>query len=310
MTSQHTLHVVFGATGESGSAVVRELLRQGKRVRAVNRSGKASLPAEVEVLRADATDLASTRTATEGASVVYNCVGVPLPQWQTQLRPVLNNILEGTAAAGARLVFVDNVYMYGKVDGPLTEDLAPHPVGHLGELRAEMAEALLQAHQRGKVRVAIGRAADFYGPGVRAAIANEALVKRAMEGKSVNWPGRLDVPHSLMFVDDLARGLITLGEREEALGQIWHLPHAPTLTARQFLRLLFEEAGHDFLRARSLPGWAIRAAGVFDPTAREFVELHYLFDAPFIIDWSKYHRTFGGEATPYREGIRQTLASQ
>ncbi len=93
----------------------------------------------------------------------------------------------------------------------------------------------MQAHQRGDVRVVIGRAADFYGQGVRAVIANEALVRRAIQGKSVSWPGRLDVPHSLMFVEDLARSLLVLGERKEALGQVWHLPHAPALTPHQFL---------------------------------------------------------------------------
>ena len=191
----------------------------------------------------------------------------------------------------------------------MTESLPARPVGHTGELRAEMAEVLLHAYQSGTVRVAIGQAADFYGPGVRAALVNETLVRRAMDGKSVTWPGKLDVLHSLMFVDDLARGLIVLGEREEALGQVWHLPHAPALTPRQFLHLLFEEAGHFSPHLRTLSRWAVRAAGVVNPTAREFASLHYLFDTPFVMDWSKYRQVFGGEATSYQEGIRQTLVS-
>jgi len=309
MEKRAELHVVFGATGDSGSAVIRELLRQGKRVRAVNRSGKAKLPPAVEVVQADAADPASARMAAAGATVIYHCAGVPLPQWTTHLRPILDGILEAAATSEAKLVVVDNVYMYGKAVGPVTETNPSQPVGPIGRLRADMVEMLLQAHQRGKVRVAIGRAADFYGPGVRAAIANEALFRRALDGKSVNWPGRLDVPHSLMFVDDLARSLIVLGEREEALGQIWHLPHAPVLTPRQFLLLLFEEARQAHSRIRSLPSWAIRAVGLVDPTARAFAELRYLFEAPFIMDSSRYQQIFEGEATSYREGIRQTLTS-
>jgi nucleoside-diphosphate-sugar epimerase len=225
------------------------------------------------------------------------------------LLPILDGILEAAAANEAKLVVVDNVYLYGKITGPVTEALPTQPLGPIGRLRADMTEILLQAHQRGDVCVAIGRAADFYGPGVRAALANEALVRRAINGKSVGWPGRLDVPHSLMFVEDLARSLVVLGEREEALGQVWHLPHAPALTPRQFLSLLFEEAGQMVPRIRSLPSWAIRAAGLVDPTARAFAELHYLFEAPFVMDSGRYQQTFGEEATPYREGVRQTLAS-
>jgi len=309
MAKRTELHVVFGATGDSGRAVVGELVRQGKRVRAINRSGRALFPPAVEVVQADATDPTSAREAAAGATVIYHCAGVPLPQWTTHLLPMQSGILKAAAASEAKLVVVDNVYLYGKITGPVTEALPAQPVGPIGRLRAEMSEMLLQAQQRGDVRVAIGRAADFYGPGVRAAIANEALMRRAIQGKSVSWPGRLDVPHSLMFVEDLARSLVVLGEREEALGQAWHLPHAPALTPQQFLSLLFEEAGQMVPRIRSQPSWVIRAAGLVDPTARAFAELHPLFEAPFVMDSSKYQRAFGGEATPYRKGIRQTLAS-
>jgi nucleoside-diphosphate-sugar epimerase len=149
MAKRAELHVVFGATGDSGSAVIRELLRQGKRVRAVNRSGKASLPATVEVVQADAADPASARTAARGATVIYHCAGVPLPQWTTHLLPILDGILEAAAANEAKLVVVDNVYLYGKITGPVTESLPTQPLGPIGRLRADMTEILLQAHQRG-----------------------------------------------------------------------------------------------------------------------------------------------------------------
>lgn len=301
------MHVVFGATGGSGSAVVRALLAQGKRVRAVNRSGRAALPPEVEVVRADAADPASARAASAGAAVVYNCVNLPYQQWTARLMPALKGILAGAAAAEARLVFVDNMYMYGPVDGPLHEDLPSRATGPKGRLRAEMAETLLEAHQRGIAQVSIGRAADFYGPNIHTALLTIDSFRAALAGKRVRWPGRLDVPHSLMFIDDFARGLITLGARDEAQGQIWHLPHAAPLTGRQLLELLFEEAGQPpKIGVLSRP--IVRLGGLFNPLAREFVEELYQFEQPFIVDSSKFERVFGQRATPMREGIRQTLA--
>lgn len=300
------LHVVFGATGGSGAAVVRALVAQGTPVRAVNRSGRGQFGPGVELVQADALDASSVRDACRGATTVYNCVGVPYQEWTTTLMPIMTNILDGAAAAGARLVFADNTYMYGKVQGPMTEDLPFRPISRKGALRAQMAERLLEAHASGKAQVTIGRAADFYGPGVHVALISEATFRAALAGKRVLWPGRLDMPHTMMFIDDLARGLVTLGTRPEALGQVWHLPHAPAITGRAFVDLLFAEVGNP-PRIGVLAPWIVRLGGLFNTQAREFAEMVYQFDAPFVVDSSKYTRAFGVTATPYRDGIRQTL---
>lgn len=301
------LHVVFGATGGSGAAVVRALVAQGKPVRAVNRSGRGQFGPGVELVQADALDAASVRAACRGATTVYNCVGVPYQQWATHLPPIMTNILDGAAATGARLVFADNTYMYGKLDGPMTEDRPYRPISRKGALRAQMAERLMEAHASGKAQVTIGRAADFYGPDVHVALMSVALFRAAQSGKRVSWAGHLDMPHTMMFIDDMARGLVTLGRRPEALGQVWHLPHAPAITGRAFLEQLFAEVGKP-PRIGVLRPWLVRLAGLVNAQAREFAEMIYQFDAPFVVDSSKYTRVFGVTATPYREGIRQTLA--
>lgn len=300
------LHVVFGATGGSGAAVVRALVAQGKQVRAVNRSGRGEFGPGVELVQADALDAMSVRSACRGATTVYNCVGVPYQEWATRLPPIMMNILDGTAATDARLVFVDNTYMYGKVDGRMTEDSPYRPVSRKGTLRAQMAEQLLEEHASGRAQVTIGRAADFYGPDVHVALMSIASFQAALAGKRVRWPGSLDMPHTMMFIDDFARGLVTLGTRPEALGQVWHLPHAPAITGRAFLELLFEETGRP-PQIGVLSPWIVRLGGLFNAQAREFAEMIYQFDAPFVVDSSKYTRVFGVTATPYREGIRQTL---
>lgn len=299
------LHVVVGATGGAGAAVVRELLARGKRVRAVSRRA-STFPAGVEVVAADIADREQAKRACDGAKVVYNCANAPYTEWTAKFPAIVAGSIAGASAAGAKLVFSDNVYMYGPLDGPIREDTPYRATGKKGKLRIRLAETLMEAHARGEVRVAIGRAADYYGPDVRVGIVNDAFVRRAMDGKRAIWFGRVDVPHTQTFIDDVSRGLVTLGERDEALGQVWHLPTAAPITVREFIELLFAEAGHRTRIAR-VPGLALRALAPFVPIVRELTEIAYQYEAPFVVDSTKFERAFGMRPTPYREALRRTI---
>jgi nucleoside-diphosphate-sugar epimerase len=300
------LNVIFG-TGPLGTSVMRQLVGKGRRVRVVNRSGKADVPTGVEVARADAMDPAGAREVCKGAAVVYNCANAPYTEWVTLFPRIQAGILEGAAAAGAKLISAENVYMYGEVDRPMTEDMPYNAHTRKGQVRAQMATALLEAHRSGKVRAAIGRASDFYGPGVLDSAAGERVFYPALAGKQVMLLGKLDVLHTYTYIEDFGRGLVTLGECDEALGQAWHIPSAETLTTRQFLTMVFEETGHPPKMAAA-PKVVIQAMGLFSPMMRELVEMIYEFDRPFIIDHSKFERAFGNHSTPHREAIRQTVA--
>jgi len=306
MTDTNEIHVVFGASGPLGGAVVRELAAQGKRVRAVNRSGNATVPEGVEVVSGDATNPESTRRVCQGAAVVYHCMGAPYADWPTLFPPLMDGLIEGAAAAGAKLIFGDNLYLYGPVDGPLTEDLPHHATGPKGRTRAEVATTLLEAHQSGKVRAAIGRASDFYGPGVLLSTLGERVFRPVLAGKPASILGNLDAPHTYTFIDDFARALLTLGERDEALGRAWHVPNTETLTTRQFLEQVFEEAGRP-PKIRAAPGWMESVLGLFNPLIRELKETRYQRDQPFVVDHSAFDRAFGSRPTPLRDAIRQTL---
>jgi nucleoside-diphosphate-sugar epimerase len=306
MNERDELHVVFGASGGAGGAILRELAARGKRVRAVTRSGGGDVPHGVEVVRADAADRVAARQACRGATVVYHAVNVPYPAWTETLPPVMAGLIDAAGTAGATLVYVDNLYAYGPVDRPMTEDLPPAATSRKGRLRARLAETLLAAHRAGTVRAVIGRGSDYYGPGVRQSAAGERLFPAVLAGGKAMWAGSLDQPHSLTFSDDFARVLITLGAREEALGQIWHAPPAEPLTGRQFIELAFAEAGKPPKIGMVSP-LMIRLVGLVNPMVRELGELVYEFEAPFILDGSKYLRAFGGAPTPHREAIRATL---
>lgn len=308
MTDNNQLHVVFGASRGAGSAIMRELAQRGKRVRAVSRSGNTVKTQGVEAFKADATDPGQVRDACAGAAVVYHCVNASYPQWFELLPPIMTNLIEGAASAGARLVYIDNLYMFGEGQSPMKESNPHHPTTRKGELRQQLAETLLAAHKSGKVQATIGRGSDFYGPGVTNAMLGEQVFLSALNGKAAQAVGDLDMPHTYTYIEDFAKGIATLGEREEALGRSWHIPNAETLTTRQMLTMIYEEAGQQ-LKIQGASRFLISLLGLFNPMLREVKEMLYQFEAPFVVDHSDYLRTFGDfSPTPQREAIQATLA--
>lgn len=306
MHTAQEVQVIFGS-GAVGKAVARELIACGKRVRMVNRSGRVDGLPGVEAVAGDARDVASAKQFCQGASVVYQCTGAPYTDWPALLPPIQAGIIQGAAAVGAKLVVAENLYMYGPVAGPIREDMPYLATTRKGRVRAEMAESLMEAHRKGVVRATAGRASDFYGPDTAQQGAFGArILYPLLAGKKVAVPGNLDTPHSYTYIEDFARGLIILGEHDEALGQPWHIPNAPALTTRQILTQFFEEAGLP-PRIETIPDIAINLLGFINPLVHEVEEMLYEFKEPFVVDTSKFVRTFGDIATPLPEGIRTTL---
>ena len=299
-------HVVIGASGGTGSALLRELTDRGRHVRAVNRSGRMVAPEGVEVMGGDATNAERMIEVCRGAAVVYNAVNVPFTQWRSSFPAAIDGVLAGARAAEARMVFVDDTWMYGRVSGPMTEALPYRPVSNKGVLRAWLAERVLAAHHSGQVRTVIGRAPELYGPAVESVLGRNLFGPALGRGIAV-WVGALDLPLGPMHIDDFAHGLVELGEQEAALGRAWHLPTPPPITARRFLQLLSASACRP-VRSVRLSQLTARALGMAWPVAREGAEMLYQFHQPHSVDASDYRVTFGpGQVTPYEQGIERTL---
>jgi nucleoside-diphosphate-sugar epimerase len=303
-----SLHVVFGATGAIGSAVVGELVRAGRSVRAVSRSGQA--PKGAQGMAAEAADPPQAAAAAAGASVLYHCAAPPYTKWPELFPALTRSILGAAESSGGKLVFADNLYAYGPVDGPLREDLPAVARGPKGRIRAEMAAELLGAYRDSRARVVIGRASDYYGPRGTGSTAGETVFGRILVGKKPQWPGRLDQPHTFHFLPDIARGLLVLADRQEADGQVWHLPAAEPLTAQQFFDMVADAAGQPVPVHASVASPAVLAvAGIFSPLLREMRETTYQFRAPFVIDASKFEAALGRlEPTPHRDAVQRTVA--
>src|SRR5215510_621257 len=306
MNEPPALSVVLG-TGPLGLAVARELSARGQRVRAVSRSGSLDLPDGVEVGMANLADKADVRQACAGAGVVYHCASPPYHRWGELHPPLMAAIIEGAAAAEAKLIFGDNLYAYGRVDGPIVEDLPYRAAGPNGRTRARIAADLMSAHEQGRVRAAIGRGSDFFGPHARQSQVGERVFARALAGKRAQLLGDPDASHSVTYIEDFARALVTLGERQEALGGVWHVPNDQAVSTRRFVEMVFQELGRP-VRLQVTPGWAVAMVGLFNPMIRAVTEQLYQVERPWVVDSSKFERTFGWSATPLREAIRATVA--
>jgi len=303
------LHVVFG-TGAIGRATAEELTKRGKTIRMVNRSGVMSeAPAGVEVATADLNAPAKVREVTRDAVVVYQCAQPRYFEWPEKFPPLQQSIIDGLTDTNAKLVIVENLYMYGSTNGrPMTEDFPHTAHTRKGKTRSEMNKAALTAHAEGKVRVVIARGSDFFGPWGSHSSMGERVFRPLLTGKTAQATGRLDIPHTHTYTRDFGRALVVLGERGEADGQAWHVPNdIPDITQGELIRMFAEKAGVE-PKMSGLGKFMLWMGGLFVPEAKETVEMMYEFEQPFIVDSSKFEKTFGMKATPIREAIKETVA--
>ena len=301
------LHVVFGA-GQVGTALVSRLADSGARVRVVSRNRPAALAGAAEWRSADANDPDATADAAKGASVVYQCLNAPYADWPTRFPPLQRAVMTAAERTGALLVTLENLYGYGPTGGkPMTEGLPLTATTVKGRARAAMTAELLTAAEAGRVRITIGRASDFFGPGVTQSSLGERVFGNAVAGRKADFVGDPDLPHTYSYVPDIAAGLATLGNDPRASGEVWHLPGPETRSTRALLDLVAGEVGHS-VGVRSVPKVALRALGVFNPTMRGLAEMSYEFEEPFLLDTTKYESVFGKSATSLEVAVTETLA--
>ncbi len=300
------MHVVFG-TGPLGKWTARELVKLGKKVKMVNRSGKLTgMPAEVEVTSADAYDLKQNLEVTRNAAVVYQCAQPLYHEWAEKFPAFQAAILEAAAQNGAKLIVADNLYMYGDAHSePLKEDSPVQPLTKKGQIRAKMARSILDAHQKGNVQAAIGRASNFFGPDDH--VVTDLAIRPALLGKSLNLLGKLDQPHTFTYIVDFGRLLAALGTRDDAMGQIWFTPSPAAITQAEFISILEKEIGKP-VKVMLAGKTMLRMLGIFDPMIRETVEMVYEWTQPFVMNSDKAQKAFGLQPTPFSTAIKETVA--
>jgi nucleoside-diphosphate-sugar epimerase len=297
------LHVIVGA-GPVGTATAQYLIEMGHQVRVVTRSGSG--PDGTERVAADGADAARLIELAQGAEAIYNCANPRYHRWPTDWPPVARALLEAAEKTGAGLVTMSNLYGYGPVAGPMTEDLPLAATTVKGGVRATMWREAIAAHEAGRVRVTEARGSDFIGVGARSVL-SEVVLPRVRVGKRALAPVDYDQPHSLTFTGDAGRLLAVLGTDARSWGRAWHVPTAPATTMRDAATRYARITGAKPPRLVRVPTAVIRAIGLANPEIAETVEMAYQFDRPFVLDSTAAQETFGLRPTTLDDALRTLL---
>lgn len=301
---------ILGAGGAIGNELVKLLAERNQQFRLVGRNPKM-VPGAAEVYPADLSDKDQTIAAVKGSSLVFLLVGLKYDHrlWAEKWPRIMSNSVEACKRAGAKLVFFDNVYMYGRVNGTMTEDTPFNPSSKKGEIRAGIATSLMNEWKSGALTAMVARCADFYGPDTRNSVPSILVFEPLSKNQTASWLVNDTIPHSYTYTPDAAQSLLMLAERESAWNQTWHVPTAPhPLTGKQFITAAAKEMGV-MPRYRVLNKLVLRVAGWFNRDLSESYEMLYQSDSPYVFDSSKFATAFGFSGTPYAEGIRGTAAS-
>ncbi|MEV4620846.1 NAD-dependent epimerase/dehydratase family protein [Asanoa sp. NPDC049573] len=298
------MHVIVGA-GAVGSSTATQLAEAGERVRLITRSGSGPVHPDIERVAADASDGAALSRLSKGAVAIYNCANPPYHTWPADWPPMHAAMLAAASSSGAPLVITGNLYVYGPVDRPMTEDMPLAAPTVKGRVRVKMWQDAVDAYRSGRISgVTEVRGSDYLSP-------RYSVIEMAMPGLRANktiWlPGPLDIPHTFTYTGDMAAALIALGRDPRAWGRAWHVPSPAPMTMRQAVERLAAVGGFAPPRLRSYPKAAVRAAGLFDRRTREFVEMSYQWERPFLLDATLTAETFGLAATDVDEALRASI---
>ena len=304
------MQTILGAGGVIGTELAKSLPKFTDRIRLVSRNPK-KVNASDELLPADLLDAEQTSKAAEGSDVVYLTVGLPynIKIWQSQWPLVMRNVLDACRKHHAKLVFFDNVYCYGRVEGWMTESTPINPASRKGAVRTQVAAMVMDTITKGDVQALMARSADFYGPNTPLSFVNVMVFESLKQGKKAQWMINDSVKHSLTYTPDAGKATAILGNTDSAYGQVWHLPtDRNALTGREIVEMAAREL-NVAPRYTVLPRWMMRMAGLFSGIIRESVEMLYQNESDYLFDSSKFDKVFDFKTTSYGQGFKETVRS-
>lgn len=304
------MHTILGAGGTISGALTHELMKANHRIRLISRRPVTTSAPNVDWQKADLLNYAELAKAAQGATVLYLCPGLAYDStvWQQQWPTIVRNAIDIAKANQARLIFLDNVYVYGLVDGPMTETTPYNPSSIKGDVQTQTAITLMDEVKAGNLRASIARCPDFYGAGTQRSFYDATVLDKFAKGQRAQWLGNVDKRHSYLYVPDAGKAMYLLGQHPDSDNQVWHMPTAPALTGREFIKLaadVYSVAGKYW----SFNKLTVQLMGLFIPFMKNVVEVFYQYDQDYVFDSSKFERAFDFRPTSYRNGIVELATS-
>jgi nucleoside-diphosphate-sugar epimerase len=299
------MHTILGAGGAVANALTRELTNNNETIRLVSRKPIANTAKNISWKKADLLNCAEVLDSAKGSSVIYLTAGLVYDKniWQAQWPVVMQNAINVAKETGARLIFFDNVYMYGLVDGPMTENTPYNPCSAKGEVRAKIATQLMDEAKAGNIKATIARAADFYGTENKNGFFDMMVLDNYAKGAKAQWLGNLQKLHSFSYIPDMGKGVYLLGQNPDSDNQIWHMPTAKPLTGKQFIDMTAKIYNVE-PKVFAINKFMLWSYGLFNKVVASTVEMYYQYNHDYIFDSSKFEKAFNVKPTSYEEGIK------
>ncbi len=304
--------VILGATGPIGTALSSEI----KKIRSIDilqlaaRSYVNKTDGKIIYKKTNLLDAHETEEAVKGMTLAYLTVGLPYNHavWERDWPIIIKNVINACEKYNVKLVFFDNVYAYGLVNGTMTEETPFRPISKKGQVRKLVDEMILQAIAQKKLTAVIAKSADYYGPNAKASPFYIQNIENLLQGKKPLWIGDPKMHHSFTYIPDAVQALIILGMETRANNQIWHIPTAKPLTGNKYMELITKSMDKP-LTYGTINKLMLRFVGLINPAAGELVEMFYQNDHDYLFDSSKFEHAFTVTPTPYAIGIKKMTES-
>jgi len=299
------MYTILGAGGPVANALTRELTNNNEAIRLVSRK-EIKTSGTTTWQKADLLSRQEVSAAVKGSDVVYLTAGLVYDKdiWRQQWPVIMQNVMNAVKDAGARLIFFDNIYMYGLVNGPITEETPYHPVSVKGEIRAGIAEKLMDEVKAGNINATIARGADFYGVENMNSFLDMMVIDKYAHNQRAQWIGDVEKLHNFSYIPDMGRAMYLLGQNPESDNQVWHMPTAKPLTGKQFIEMVAKIYGVE-PKYFAIKKFMMQLAGLFDKITKEMVEMYYQYDHDYNFNSDKFEKAFNFKPTTYEDGIKQ-----
>jgi nucleoside-diphosphate-sugar epimerase len=307
------MQTILGANGQIANELAKELnSKYTSDIRLVSRTPEKINDTDM-LFPANLLDSAETDEAVKESEIVYLTVGLPADtkSMAIQFPIIMRNVIDACKKHNARLVFLDNTYMYPQNDKILTEESEFAPVGPKGAVRKMVVTMLLAEMKLKQIEAVVCRAPEFYGPGKTHSITNTLIFENIKQGKKLKVFLKDNTLRTLIWTPDASKAIALIGNTSDTYNQTWHLPCDDNrLTYRQFIEMASNIYGKQF-KYSIISKTTLKVGAIFSKSLRELQEILPRYEHNNIFDSSKFkHRFPEFIITTYRQGIEQILNEQ